>query len=83
MKLDGDRQPYGAEAGLLSAQLPGSGTLSARNAAVDPSQQVDDVIDVPASATTGQVSYAGTLQTSKGTITVLTPVSIPFDIPAG
>lgn len=83
VKLDGDRQPYGAEAGLLSVQLPGSGTLSARNAAVDPSQQVDDVIDVPASATTGQVSYAGTLRTSKGTITVLTPVSIPFDIPAG
>jgi hypothetical protein len=83
VKLDGDRQPYGAEAGLLSVQLPGSGKLPARNAAIDPSQQVDDVIDVPASATTGQVSYAGTLQTSKGTITVLTPVSIPFDIPAG
>jgi hypothetical protein len=83
VKLDGDRQPYGAEAGLLTVQLPGSGPLPARNAAIDPSQQVDDVIDVPASATTGQVSYAGTLQTSKGTITVLTPVSIPFDIPAG
>ncbi len=83
VKLDGDRQPYGAEAGLLSVELPGSGKLPARNAAIDPSQQVDAVIDVPASATTGQVSYAGTLQTSKGTITVLTPVSIPFDIPAG
>jgi len=83
VKLDGDRQPYGAEAGLLSVQLPGSGKLAARNAALDPSRQVDDVIDVPASATTGQVSYAGTLRTSKGTITVLTPVTIPFDIPAG
>src|SRR6185437_11013956 len=83
VKLEGDRQPYGAEAGLLSVQLPGSGPLPARNAAVDPTQQVDDVIDVPASATTGQVSYAGTLRTGKGTITVLTPVTVPFDIPAG
>jgi hypothetical protein len=83
VKLDGDRQAYGAEAGLITVQLPGSGPLPARNAAADQAREVDDVIDVPASATTGQLSYSGTLSTSKGTITVLTPVTIAFEIPAG
>jgi hypothetical protein len=83
VKLDGDRQAYGAEAGLITVELPGSGRLTARNAASDPAHEVDDVIDVPASATAGQLTYSGTLSTSKGTITVLTPVTIPFSIPAG
>ncbi|HJQ03296.1 MAG TPA: hypothetical protein VJ851_16995 [Jatrophihabitans sp.] len=83
VKLEGDQRAYGAEAGLITVQLPGSGRLSARNAAVDPAREVDDVIDVPASATVGELSYSGTLSTSKGTITVLTPVTIPFEIPAG
>ena len=83
VQLDGDRQAYGAEAGLITVELPGSGRLTARNAAADPARGVDDVIDVPASATAGQLSYSGTLSTSKGTITVLTPVTIPFVIPAG
>ena len=83
VKLEGDQQAYGAEAGLITVQLPGSGRLTARNAAVDPAREVDDVIDVPASATAGELSYSGTLNTSKGTITVLTPVTIPFEIPPG
>jgi hypothetical protein len=83
VKLDGDRRAYGAEAGLITVQLPGSAWLTARNAAVDPAHEVDDVIDVPASATAGLLSYSGTLSTSKGTITVLTPITIPFAIPAG
>ncbi|MEO7285316.1 MAG: hypothetical protein ABI140_00170, partial [Jatrophihabitantaceae bacterium] len=83
VKLDGDRQPYGAEAGLISVTLPESGRLTARNAASDPGKQIDDVIEVPASITSGTLSYAGTLKTSKGTITVLTPITVPFNIPAG
>jgi hypothetical protein len=83
VKLDGDRQAYGAEAGLISVTLPEAGRLTAKNAAADPTRQIDDVIEVPASITSGTLSYSGMLRTSKGTITVLTPVTVPFAIPAG
>ncbi len=83
VKLDGDKQAYGAESGLLTVTVPEAGTLAVRNAAGDPAQQVDDAVQVPAALTAGSLTYSGTVQTAKGTITVLTPVTVRFDIPAG
>ncbi len=83
VKLEGDKRAYGAEPALISVSLPTSGRLTAQNAAGDPSTEVDDVVQVPASLTEGSVSFSGTVKTAKGTITVLTPVTVPFDIPAG
>jgi hypothetical protein len=83
VKLDGDKRAYGAEPALISVSLPPSGRLVAQNAAGDPSTEVDDVVQVPASLTNGSLTYSGTVHTAKGTVTVLTPVTVPFDIPAG
>ncbi|MGI8666263.1 MAG: hypothetical protein ACR2N4_09560 [Jatrophihabitans sp.] len=83
VRFDGDRQAYGVESALISVTLPEAGKLDAHNAAADPSRQVDDVVDVPASLSAGSLTYAGTVKTAKATVTVLTPVTIGFDIPAG
>jgi len=83
LKFDGDRQYYGAEAGLLSVVLPEAGTRTVTNAAADPQTGVDDVAAVPASTTTGSIRFSGTITTSRGTMTVLTPLTIPFRIPPG
>jgi hypothetical protein len=83
LKLEGDPQPYGAEPALLTVTVPGSGTRTIANAAADPATGVDDVAEVPASVTGGSLTFAGSVKTSKGTLTVLTPISIPFEIPAG
>lgn len=83
LKLEGDKQPYGAEPALLTVTVPGTGQRSIANAAADPATGVDDVADVPASLTGGSLTFAGSVKTSKGTLTVLTPITIPFEIPAG
>ncbi|MFL6162436.1 MAG: hypothetical protein ACJ74U_09415 [Jatrophihabitantaceae bacterium] len=83
LRLEGDTQPYGAEPGLISVALPGGGKLVSVNAASDPASGVDDVVEVPASLTAGSLTFAGTVHTAKGTLTVLTPVTVPFEIPAG
>ena len=83
LKLDGDKQPYGAEAGLISVTLPGGSPLRGTNDAPDPATAVDDVVNVPAGITTGRLNFSGTVKTAKGTLTVLTPVSVPFTFPAG
>ncbi|HTZ44702.1 MAG TPA: hypothetical protein VMB79_12645 [Jatrophihabitans sp.] len=83
LKLDGDRQAYGAEAGLLSVTLPGGTPQHSRNAAPDPASAVDDVVEVPASIGAGTLSFAGTVTTDKGTLTVVTPLTLPFRFPAG
>jgi hypothetical protein len=83
VRLTGDPLEYGAETGLISLTV-GSGTrLKARNAAANQTNQIDNVIDVPSSITSGTISYSGTVATSKGTITVVTPVNLPFTIPFG
>ncbi len=81
--LSGDRTGYGAESGLVTVALPGSAPRQARNCAVDPATGVDDVVEVPAGTTAGTMTYSGTLHSVKGTITVLTPVTIAFHIIAG
>jgi len=83
LQLEGDKQPYGAEPALLTVTVPGVGTRRLTNAAADPATRVDDVADVPASVTGGSLTFAGSVHTGKGTLTVLTPVTIPFQIPAG
>jgi hypothetical protein len=83
LRLEGDKQPYGAEPALLTVTLPGAGRRSIANAAADPATGVDDVADVPASITEGSLTFAGSVKTNEGTLTVLTPVTIPFRIPAG
>jgi hypothetical protein len=83
VRLTGDPFEYGAETGLITLTV-GSGTsLKARNAAANQTSQIDNVIDVPAGITSGTISYSGTVATSTGTITVVTPVSLPFTIPFG
>jgi hypothetical protein len=83
VRLTGDPYGYGAETGLITLTV-GSGTrLTARNAAANQTNQIDNVIDVPAAITSGTISYSGTVATSKGTITVVTPVNLPFTIPSG
>lgn len=83
VKFEGDKQAYGAEAGLISVSLPEAAPASAHNIASDPTKEVDDAVDVPASLTSGSLSYSGAVKTAKGTITVLTPITVPFEIPAG
>jgi hypothetical protein len=83
LQLEGDKQAYGAEPALISVTLPGAGKQISANAASDPRTQVDDVVEVPASLTEGSLTFAGTARTTKGTLTVLTPVTVPFEIPAG
>jgi hypothetical protein len=83
LRLEGDKQPYGAEPALISVTLPGAGKLVSANAASDPRTGVDDVVEVPASLTEGSLTFAGTARTAKGTLTVLTPVTVSFEIPAG
>lgn len=83
LKLAGDARPYGVEAGLLSVTAPASARMVADNVAADPQQQVDDAVQVPASITAGTVAYSGSVQAAKGRITVLTPITVPFVIPAG
>lgn len=83
LQLEGDKQPYGIEPALLTVTVPGVGARRAANAAADPATRVDAVADVPASMTGGTLTFAGSVKTGKGTLTVLTPVTIPFRIPAG
>jgi hypothetical protein len=83
LQLAGDRQPYGAEPALLSVSVPGAGRRTTANAAANPVTGVDDVVEVPASFTEGNLIFAGTARTAKGTLTVLTPVTIPVAIPPG
>jgi hypothetical protein len=83
VRLDGDRQAYGAEAALLQVTLPGGARLAAVNGAADPATQVDDVVDVPASLTSASLTYTGSVRTGRGTLTVLTPITLPFTILAG
>lgn len=83
VRLSGDTVGYGAEPGLLSVMVPGDNEQPVHNAASNPTASVDAVVEVPASITDGTVSYSGTMKTAAGTITVLTPISIPFGIPAG
>jgi len=83
LKLDGDKQFYGAESGLVWVTVPGGGKVGTSNGAADPAHQVDDVAQVPASLTRGTVLLSGTVHTAKGTLTVLGPVSVPFSIAAG
>jgi hypothetical protein len=83
--LAGDPTGYGAEAGLLSATSTSEPIVGgrARNAAPHPATQVDDVIEVSAELTSGLIHYSGTISTPSGEVWVLSPVSIPFVIPAG
>ena len=83
LQLAGDRQPYGAEPALLSVSVPGTGRRTTANAAANPATGVDDVVEVPASFTEGSLIFAGTVRTAKGTLTVLTPITIPVAIPPG
>lgn len=83
LQLEGDKRPYGAEPALLTITVPGAGRRTTANAAANPATGVDDVADVPASLTGGTLTFAGSVRTAKGTLTVLTPVTIPFEIPAG
>ncbi|HEY2041347.1 MAG TPA: hypothetical protein VGH11_01630 [Jatrophihabitans sp.] len=82
VKLTGDKQGYGVESGLLSVTPIGMGSAIARNAAADKNSQVDDVVDVPASITSGTISFSGTVTNSSGSMTVITPVNVAFTIPA-
>jgi hypothetical protein len=83
VRLTGDKRGYGAESALLTVTAPGSRPAKARNAAKDKTTQVDDVVDVPASMSSGQLTYSGTVTTTTGSITVITPVQLQFAIPAG
>ncbi len=83
LRLEGDKQAYGAEPSLVTVTVPGAGRLTSSNAAADPTTEVDDVVEVPADLTTGTLTFAGSVKTSKGTLTVLTPTNLAFAIPAG
>lgn len=83
LRLQGDKQAYGAESSLITVTVPAAGRLTSSNAAADPNTQVDDVVQVPASLTSGTLTFAGAVKTSKGTLTVLTPITMSFTIPAG
>jgi hypothetical protein len=84
VKLAGDKRGYGAETALLSVTVTGTaGSLPARNVAANKRTQVDNVVTVPADITAGTVTYSGTVTTPSGSITVITPVKLPFAIPAG
>jgi len=81
VRLDGDSHDYGVEPGLLAATATGGQVSMSRNASADSTSQIDDVIEVPANIVDGVISYSGTVKASKGTITVVTPVTVPFRIP--
>jgi hypothetical protein len=83
VRLLGDPHAYGAEAGLISAAAKGGQAQKSRNAAADAATEVDNVVEVPANLVDGTMTYSGAVTTSKGTITVLTPITVPFTIPAG
>ena len=83
VRFTGDNSSFGAEPGLLSVTTGNGAKQSARNAAVDRSAAVDAVAEVPAGITSGTISYSGSMTSGSATITVLTPVSIPFSITAG
>jgi hypothetical protein len=83
VRLSGDREPYGAEAALLTVRVLGAPPVIAHNAAANAATSVDDVVEVPAATTGGTISYSGTLHTAAGTLSVVTPVTVPFAIPAG
>jgi hypothetical protein len=83
VRLAGDPQPYGAEAALLWASGPGASRLTSRNAAQHPASQVDDVIEVPATITSGTLNFSGTATTNSGTMTVVAPVRVPFHFATG
>jgi len=82
VRLDGDSHDYGVEPGLVAATASGGQVSRSRNASSDSTSQIDDVIEVPANIIDGTISYSGTVKASKGTITVVTPVTVPFRIPA-
>jgi hypothetical protein len=82
VRLDGDSHDYGVEPGLLTATATGGQVSMSRNASADSTSQIDDVIEVPANIVDGTISYSGTVKASKGTITVVTPVTVPFRISA-
>jgi hypothetical protein len=81
VRLDGDSHDYGVEAGLLAANATGGPATEARNSSADNTSQIDDVIEVPADIVDGTITYSGTVKASKGTMTVVTPVTVPFRIP--
>lgn len=83
VRFTGDRTGYGADPGLLSVTTSDGMNQAVRNAAVDPSAAVDAVAEVPAGLTSGTISYSGSMKSGSSTLTVLTPVSIPFRITAG
>jgi hypothetical protein len=83
VRLDGDPHDYGVEPGLLAASELGGKAQKSRNAAADNTTEIDDVIEVPANIVDGAVTYSGTAAAAKGTITVMTAVTVPFQIPAG
>jgi hypothetical protein len=83
VKLAGDKVGYGAEAALLHLRLPDGTVVPAVNAAANPGEDIDDVFKVPATFTTGTISYAGSLSSGLGTQSVVSPVTLPVSIPAG
>jgi hypothetical protein len=83
VKLAGDKVGYGAEAALLHLRLPDGTVVPAVNAAANPGEDIDDVFKVPATFTTGTISYAGSLSSGLGTQSVVSPVTLPISIPAG
>jgi hypothetical protein len=83
IRLGGDKRAYGIDAGMLQVTVTGQRPTTAQNKAGDAAAQVDDVIDVPAGTTSGSIRFGGTANTAGGTMTVTTPVVVPFMIPAG
>jgi hypothetical protein len=83
VKLAGDKVGYGAEAALLHLRLPDGTDVPAVNAAANPGEDIDDVFKVPATFTTGTISYAGSISSGLGSQSVVSPVTLPVSIPAG
>jgi len=80
VRLDGDTHDFGIEPGLLSVSVDGSTPVRTRNAAGD-TGEIDDVSEVPADVVSGAISYSGSAAADKGTLSVVTPVTVPFTIP--
>ncbi|MDQ1753028.1 MAG: hypothetical protein QOE71_4084 [Pseudonocardiales bacterium] len=83
VKLAGDKVGYGAEAALLHLRLPDGTVVPAVNAAANPGEDIDNVFTVPATFTTGTISYAGSISSGLGSQSVVGPVAVPVAIPAG
>lgn len=84
MRLAGDRADFGVEPDLLQASGTGDVPAKARNSAAKGSHQIVAVVDVPADITTGSILFTGmTTIAGKGTLTVQTPLTVNFTIPAG